>query len=459
MDIELDQPISHLIRSARRQRRLSQYTLARELATVSGRPTVTRDLVARWERGHQIPRLGSRQWLSVVLHVPQDQLDAAAAAARRRSRLGHAVVTHNAPTKPGPARRAQGTPALLPVFRSRVQAGILAATLLNPHRSFSLSELAVHAGGSLASVDKENRLLEQAGILTSRTEGTIRLMRAADDGPTIGALTDLIRLTYGVPQVIGEEFGCVDGVTRLVLGGQWAERFAGLNGPAPDSIQVLIAIAPDHSANRETMIAAARRSQHRLGRPVQFSIAPHDPHLDTLRIPGQREDQPVVEVAALRPSHPTVVAGLRPDGNNAIGELLDAGLLDLVNGQAADSQPFLELAAHHLDSAELLLDSSAESAFRLMAAAARLTANGLLAQQGLRAAVGAPDHVVGQAVAAQFGHQYSQIELLRQRSIELDNPTSRDSRVTTAEATTYLSTVRSLLSTARDITDKVGLFV
>ncbi|WP_199433268.1 helix-turn-helix domain-containing protein [Qaidamihabitans albus] len=459
MEIVSDEPISQLIRSARKQCRLSQYTLARELATVSGRPTVTRDLVARWERGHQIPRRGSRQWLAVVLRVPVERLDAAAAASRRRTRLGHAVVTSNAPVKPGPARRAQGAPALLPVFRSRVQAGILAAALLNPHRSFSLSELSEHAGGSLASVDKESRLLEVAGLLTSRVDGTIRLMRAAESGPAIAPLTDLIRCTYGVPQVIGEEFGRVAGVARIVIGGAWAERFAGLAGPAPESIELLIGIAPGQARDRTTLGTAARRAQTRLKCLVHFSIDTVDHPMDHRQIPHQRSGRPVVEVAPARPRQVPAARTPWSDGREVITELVDAGRMNLVGGPAANSVPFLELASQHIVAAEQLTSSAPQSAFLLLSHAAQLIASALLAHQGLRPAAGSGDHVAGQAVAAQFGHQFSQVDLLRRRSIELHDPVGRDSQATDEEVRTYLATVRTLLAVARNVTDKLGLFI
>lgn len=267
----VDLPIGQLIRSARQQLHLSQYALADRLAAVSGRPTMGRDRVARWERGRQIPRREWRQWLSAVLQVPPERLDAGAVAARQQNRLGHAVVTTQSPQRQT-TRRQQGTPALLPVFRSRVQAGILAATLLNPHRAFSLTELADHAGGSLASVSKEAKLLEDAGILVTRHDGAIRLMRAASGKASLGPLTELIRVTYGVPQIIGEEFGRVAAVGRISLVGCWAERFAGVVGPEPESIQVRLTQRPNATPDLDALNAAAARAQHRLHRPVRFTL-------------------------------------------------------------------------------------------------------------------------------------------------------------------------------------------
>ncbi|MEV5296832.1 hypothetical protein [Amycolatopsis methanolica] len=134
------------------------------------------------------------------------------------------------------------------------------------------------------------------------------------------------------------------------------------------------------------------------------------------------------------------------------------GHLDLVGGPAANGQPFLDLAARHISSAERLAEVSPDSAFLLPAKAAQLIGSGLLARQGLRPALSAPEQVVGTAVAAQFGHQFSQVELLRQRAGELDMPTSRDSHILPSEAKTYLGTVRTLLAAAREVAGKLALF-
>lgn len=461
MQTNADLPIGQLIRSARQHLHMSQYELADKLAAISGKATMGRDRVARWERGRQVPRNEWRQWLSVVLHVPKTQLDAGAAATRRRSQVGHAAVTANAPVTSASSRRNQGSPPLLPVFRSRIQAGILAATLLNPHRAFSLTELADHAGGSLASVSKESDLLEAAGILTRRNEGTVRLVRAVTDKPMIGPLTDLIRVTYGVPQVLGEELGRIPGIARITVRGKWAERFAGLPGPEPTTIQLRLTVDPE-SLDEEELTAAVRRAEGRVKRVIQYGISPVVPRspADTPSgIPQQRDLRPVVDVAVVpAPQGQPPIIDPWDGGDEVVKQLLDDGELELISGPDATSGPFFGLATLHLDSAERLAESSAGSAFLLICQAAQLIGCGLLARQGLRASAGAAPGVVGQAVVAQFGAQFCQIELLRQRSQELGVPTGRDNRARTTDIEDYLPTVRALLATARQLAPGVGIF-
>jgi hypothetical protein len=466
-----NQPISQLIRSARRQLGLSQYALADQLATVSGKQTMGRDRVARWERGRQIPRREWRQWLAVVLRLSPDQLDAGAEAARRQHRVGQAVTLHGS-ASPSPTRRSQGTPALLPVFRSRVQAGILAATLLNPHRAFSLTELADHAGGSLASVSKESRLLEAAGILTTRHEGAIRLIRAATDKPMLPPLTELIRVTYGVPQILGEEFGRVQGVARITLTGTWAERFAGVTGPDPETIHVRLTPQKSGRVSQQALSSAARRAERRLRRTVRVQIAPILPAPIRSRgaaplgspgggnpIPRQRDGWTLVQVVPLpSPDGSPPTEGSWSTGADIISRLVDDGQLELFSGPDTDAKPYFDLAAQHLSAADDALSVSPVSAFVLICQAAQVIGVGLLAAQGLRPTAGSTSDAMSRAVVAQFGPQYGQIELLRQRLSTLTHPTGRDNRVTEIDVGGCLPAVRSLLKAADDVSLELSLF-
>jgi hypothetical protein len=76
-------------------------------------------------------------------------------------------------------------PPLLPILRSRTQAGVLTVLLLNPDLELTQTELARRVGASLSSVVDEVRRLEQAGLLSSRTLGRARLVRAGS-GPLVG---------------------------------------------------------------------------------------------------------------------------------------------------------------------------------------------------------------------------------------------------------------------------------
>jgi transcriptional regulator with XRE-family HTH domain len=82
-----DEQISQLIRRARTFRGMTQAGLASQLASLSGNPGVSRDQVARWERGGRVPSPYWRDWLGVALSVPRVELDRAATRARARRLL------------------------------------------------------------------------------------------------------------------------------------------------------------------------------------------------------------------------------------------------------------------------------------------------------------------------------------------------------------------------------------
>ncbi|MEJ2854088.1 MULTISPECIES: helix-turn-helix domain-containing protein [unclassified Saccharothrix] len=77
------EPISDILPKLRHGRGLSQYGLAARLTAASGNCSLTRDEVARWERGKRIPGPYWRRWLSRVLEVPAHELERAAAFTRR----------------------------------------------------------------------------------------------------------------------------------------------------------------------------------------------------------------------------------------------------------------------------------------------------------------------------------------------------------------------------------------
>ncbi|MFI1577082.1 transcriptional regulator [Embleya sp. NPDC020630] len=89
------EPVGALIARVRRQQGKTQQRLADLLCEASGDATVTRHEVSRWERGTRLPTRWL-PWISTVLGISRDELEAAAAPLRgRRSQI--------APKAPGSA--------------------------------------------------------------------------------------------------------------------------------------------------------------------------------------------------------------------------------------------------------------------------------------------------------------------------------------------------------------------
>ncbi|QGH71153.1 MarR family transcriptional regulator [Pseudactinotalea sp. HY158] len=184
------------------------------------------------------------------------------------------------------------SPALLPVFRSQHQAELLMWLMLHPDREYGVSDLATRLGVPLSTLHREVVRLDEAGLITSRTLGRNRLVRANTSHPAAPALTQLLEATFGPKAVVAEEF-VIPGAEQVLIFGSWAARYAGHTGPPPRDIDVLVVGAVD----RADLYDAADRAQARLGIEVNPII----------RSPKQWRDPADALVAQIKASPFTVV--------------------------------------------------------------------------------------------------------------------------------------------------------
>src|SRR5665647_3753066 len=129
-------------------------------------------------------------------------------------------------------------PALVPIFRSRHQAALLAWLLLHPDDEYTLTDLAKRLGVPLTTLQREAQRLVEAGILRDRTLGRARLLRANLSNRAAAPLTELLQVTFGPQTVTGEEFD-VAGAEAVLIYGSWAERYHGTPGPPANDVDVL----------------------------------------------------------------------------------------------------------------------------------------------------------------------------------------------------------------------------
>lgn len=154
-------------------------------------------------------------------------------------------------------------PPLLPVFRSRHQAQLLAWLLLHPGGEFSLTDLARTLTVSTSTLHREVERLVTADLIRSRNVGRTRLLRANPAHRATAPLTQLLELSFGPQPVLAEEFALAD-VEEVLIYGSWAERYHGVAGPPPHDVDVLVVGSPA----RIDVYAASDRAQERLGLPV-----------------------------------------------------------------------------------------------------------------------------------------------------------------------------------------------
>jgi DNA-binding transcriptional ArsR family regulator len=163
-------------------------------------------------------------------------------------------------------------PALLPVFRSQLQADILAALLLNPEREYSVTDLAERFDAPLSTVHGEVKRLTEAGLLSRRHVGRSTMIRANTDNRLVEPLAELLFLSWGPLQVVADEFSALEGAERVLIFGSWAARYLQSPGPPPHDLDVLVVGRPA----RGTVYDAADRAQQRLGMPVNPVIRTGD---------------------------------------------------------------------------------------------------------------------------------------------------------------------------------------
>lgn len=206
-------------------------------------------------------------------------------------------------------------PALLPIFRSSHQAGLLSRLFLTDDE-IPMTDLAHALDIPLTTLHRETERLEQAGLLTSRRNGRTRLLRANRRHPAAAPLTDLLTVTFGPAQVIADEFAEL-GAATVIVHGCWAQRYAGQHGAFPTAIEVLVV---DDDLDKKAVHATAAAAQRRLGLPVvaatstraSWQSAQPDPEIAAIRAQPFLTVLTASEPAQAGPVHPGGVYRMRP---------------------------------------------------------------------------------------------------------------------------------------------------
>jgi DNA-binding transcriptional ArsR family regulator len=190
-------------------------------------------------------------------------------------------------TIPRLATRSSARPILLPLLRSPLTGELLAWVYLHPELSYSVTELSRRFHASRRSLEREADQLAESGLIRCERRGNLRLLRAELAGPLTRPLTDLLALTYGPLAVLTDVLPSVPGVAEAYLYGCWAERYAGVPGPPPRDVEVLV-VGESGEADLGDAVGAA---EHRLGRKVDVCQIPpgfwrtpnRDPFLSAVR--------------------------------------------------------------------------------------------------------------------------------------------------------------------------------
>lgn len=158
-------------------------------------------------------------------------------------------------------------PILAPVFRSDGQARLLSEVLLAAGE-VSIAEAASRAGVAYATAHGEAQRLLRAGILQERKIGRTRMVSGNPASPLVAPLREILLVATGPAPLLSEELGKINGVHLAFLYGSFAARSRGIDGPAPNDIDVMVVGDPDVDA----VYDACARVEQAVGRPVNPTI-------------------------------------------------------------------------------------------------------------------------------------------------------------------------------------------
>lgn len=158
-------------------------------------------------------------------------------------------------------------PLLAPIFRSDGQARLLSVLLLSPEE-LSLADLAARANVAYPTAHREVARLLDAGIVVERHAGRTRLISANPASPLVLPLREIVMIATGPVVLLTEELAQITGVESAFLYGSFAARMRGVDGPAPNDIDVMVVGAPDPEAVYE----ACSRVEDVVHRPVNATI-------------------------------------------------------------------------------------------------------------------------------------------------------------------------------------------
>jgi DNA-binding transcriptional ArsR family regulator len=159
-------------------------------------------------------------------------------------------------------------PALLPLLRSENQLRLLACLLLEPERSYTITELARATGIPQPTVSREVANLASTSVLRVQEIRGRKEVQADTDSVIFPELASLMLKTVGPKTVLERLLADVGGIDAAYVYGSWARRYHGEQGAQPADIDVIVVGAPDVPAVRDR----ADEASDQLGRDVNISV-------------------------------------------------------------------------------------------------------------------------------------------------------------------------------------------
>lgn len=154
-------------------------------------------------------------------------------------------------------------PASLPIFRSELQAELLAALLLDGDRGLTIRDLAERTRATRSSLHRELERLIRAGILERETRGRTGIYRAADS-PLREPLATLLERTLGIEHELTRRLGELKGIEAAAIYGSWASEEI---GPASDLDLLVVG-----DVRLDDLLSVLRPLERRMGREINAKL-------------------------------------------------------------------------------------------------------------------------------------------------------------------------------------------
>ena len=158
-------------------------------------------------------------------------------------------------------------PLLAPIFRSDGQARLLSVLLLGDGE-LSITDVATRAQLAYPTAHREVARLVDAGILVERQVGRTRLVAANADSDLVPPLRQILQVVTGPVALLSRELAGIEGIDSAFIYGSFAARLRGVDGPAPNDIDVMVVGTPE----AELVYQACDRVEEVVHRPVNATI-------------------------------------------------------------------------------------------------------------------------------------------------------------------------------------------
>jgi predicted nucleotidyltransferase len=154
-------------------------------------------------------------------------------------------------------------PDLLPIFRTDLQAELLAALFLGDDESITAGELVERTSGPPASVYRELSRLVTAGLIEREQERRGAGFRPARDSPLYEPMRELLERTMAVEPQLTRALATVDGIDAAAIFGSWAARQPG----GGSDIDLLVV----GNTDRDELLARVKRIERLAGREIDVT--------------------------------------------------------------------------------------------------------------------------------------------------------------------------------------------